>query len=177
MRLAIAAIFAYFLTACASVPGEQTLGLSPDPDRTKKTVLVSMGLAVDAIGVYGRLPACEASGPRPCRHAARYRDLKFHAAAIVADAKLMAAGDRSSLATALIFAAMQYQMVKTVHDAAPPTNPDLPPTPAAVAYVDAIGAADLLINSADDRVRDGVSVNVSVAELVADLEARVAALP
>lgn len=170
--------FVFTLTACASVPGLQTAGLASDPESQTKALLVAMGLTVDAVGVYGRLPECRDQGPRPCHKANPYRDAKLIANAVLQDAEALAAGRRSALAQIAIFGLTQWHLVKVISDdPEKPTNPELPPRLDAVAYIDAIDAADLLVSTADDRVQDAFSVNTSVADLLTSLREKVQALP
>lgn len=177
MRLLIATVFAYFLTACASVPGGQTLGLAPDPDRTAKAAIVTASFVVDGIAVYGKLPECRKDGPKPCRVAKNYTDAKLIAQSLVGDMRLLVAGKRSAIATVATLALIQYQISKTIAAVPGPTDPFDPPRPDAIAYIDAIGAADVLVSTASDRVQDSLSVNSTLADLLADLEVRAAALP
>jgi len=178
MRKLVALVFCYFLTACAGstgLPAMQTLGLEPDADAQKKQVLAMMGLTVDAVGVYGKL--CAPVQTKACNSPKHYQNAKLIAQSVSLDAKLVAEGRRSPVAALAIFALTQYALVKTVADQPGPTDPSAPPRPDAIAYIDAIDAADLLVTSADERVRDASGPNVSVADLLADLQARVAALP
>ena len=169
MRLLIATVFAFFLTACASIPGAQTVGLEPDPDKPTKAVLVAAGLMVDAVGVYCALPDHKA---KACR------DAKLIAGGLVLTLKPLGAGQRRSsvfLTAALLYS--QYQLAKTVAGTPGPTDPEGYPKPETVAYLEAAGLLDILALTASERVQDGVSVNTSVGDLVAELEAKVAALP
>lgn len=177
MRLAVASVFAFFLTACASVPGSQTLGLEDDPDRPTKLVLAAATLMVDGVHVYAALPVCGSGVGDACRSEKRYRDAKLIAQSTASMLSSVNTQRRSSvfLTAALIYS--QYQIAKTVAAAPAPTEPEAYPTPAVVAQLEALGLLDVLVNTADDRVRDAASVNTSVASLVENLQARAAALP
>ena len=169
MRLTIATVFAFFLTACASIPGAQTVGLESDPDKPTKAVLVAAGLMVDAVGVYCTLPDHKA---KACR------DAKLIAGGLVLTFAPLAKGQKRSnifLTAALLYS--QYQLAKTIADTPGPTDPEGYPKPETIAYLEAAGLLDILASTASERVQDGVSVNTSVADLVADLQAKVAALP
>ena len=179
MRLLIASVFAFFLIGCAGntgIPGVQSVGLEPDPDRPAKLLLVTAGIAVDGVGVYGRFPPCE-SKVKPCHDPKKYRDAKLVAQAIAGDMKLLASGKRSDLAMGLILMYAQWQLAKTIAGEPSPTDPESPPATSTIQTLDAIGAAGILVTTASERVRDAASVNSSVADLLADLDSRVAALP
>lgn len=176
MIRALAALFlALALTSCSGLPGAQTIGIEPDPDASKKALIVSMGFVVDAVGVYGKL--CAPVQTPACKSPKHYADAKLIAGIIVTDAQLVIDGKRSTLAAALILGLTQYQLVKTIADTPGPTNPEAAPDQTAVAYVDSIAAADLLITTADQRVQAAYSVNTTLAELMTGLQAKVAALP
>ena len=171
MRLIIVTVFAYFLTAC------QTVGIEGDPEKPTKLVLASAGLMVDAVGVYGALPLCGSGVGDACKNEKRYRDAKLVAQSTANVLAAVKTQPRSSifLTAALLYS--QYQVAKTIAAAPAPTEPEAYPTPQTVAYLEAAGLLDILVNSADQRVQDAASVNTSVADLVDDLQARVAALP
>jgi len=172
----IAAIFlALALTSCSGLPGAQTIGIEPDPDASKKALIVSMGFVVDAVGVYGKL--CAPVQTPACKSPKHYADAKLIVPTIIADAQLVVDGKRTPLVAWLILGMTQAQLVKTIADAPAPTNPEASPDQAAIAYVDAIGAADLLITGAEQRVHEAYGANTSLAELMAGLQAKVAALP
>lgn len=179
MRLLFASLIAFVLTACAHVPGAQTVGLESDPDQATKMVLVSAGLVTDAVAVIGHMPPCDKAVKQPlgCKPEKAYRDSKLILQATVAGFEGLKSGNRSALllSAALIYA--QYAIAKDLAAQPGPTNPDAAPTPQAVAYLDAIGLADVLVNSADQRVRDASSPNVTVQELLVELQGKVAALP
>lgn len=161
--------FIFGLTAC------QTLALEADPDRTKKGLLVAMTLSVDAIGVYGKL--CAPLQTPACKSPKGYSDAKLIAGTLATDARLVVDGQRSAWAQIVIFGLTQAQLAKTLGDQPGPTNPDAPPNAETIAYIDSIDAADILISTASERVQEAVSVNTNLADLLADLDARVAALP
>lgn len=175
MNRFLAALVCLVLASCSGWPGAQTLGVVDDPDAGTKALLVAMGMVVDGIGVYGHL--CAPVQTPACNSPKTYADAKLIAQAMVADAQLVAAGKRSSTAATIIFALTQYQLVKTVANSPGPTNPQAAPDQEARAYIDSIAAGDLLISTADSRVRAAYGVNTSVASLMAGLEAKVAALP
>lgn len=162
-----ALVFALTLSGC------QTVGIDQDPDRSKKLALVTTTIMVDAVGVYGHLPVCDRSIPQPlgCQEVKRYSDAKLIAQLVAQDYQ----GSSPLLGLGLIYA--QWQLSKTIAGTPGPTNPNAPPNEQTTAYLHAIGLADILISTADQRVRDAVSVNTSVAELQAKLQASVAALP
>jgi hypothetical protein len=174
-RIIAAFLLALSLASCSGMPGAQTLGVEPDPDSGKKALIVSMGFVVDAVGVYGKL--CAPVQTPACKSPKTYADAKLIAGIIVTDAQLVVDGKRSTLAAALILGLTQYQLVKTIADTPGPTNPEAAPDQTAVAYIDSIAAADLLITTADDRVRAAYGANTTVAELMAGLQVKVAALP
>ena len=178
MRLLIATTFAFFLTACTSIPGAQTVGLESDPDKPTKAVLVATGLMVDALAVYAALPDCGSGVGDACKKPKAYRDAKLIAQATVLTFAPLAKGQHRSsvfLSAALLYS--QYQIAKTMASAPGPTNPESYPPPQTLQYLEAAGLADVLISTASERVQDGVSVNTSVGDLVMELEAKVAALP
>ena len=174
-RTLCALLLTLALTSCSNMPGAQTFGLEDDPDSGKKALIVSMGFVVDAVGVYGKL--CAPVQTPACKSPKTYADAKLIAGVIVNDAQLIVDGKRSTLAGALILGLTQYQLVKTIADTPGPTNPEAAPDQTAVAYVDSIAAADLLITTADQRVRAAYGANTTVAELMVGLQAKVAALP
>jgi hypothetical protein len=175
MRIIATLVLTLALASCSSLPGSQTLGLTEDPDRGKKALLVRMGLVVDALGIYGKL--CAPVKTDACKSPQHYADAKLIAATIVDDAQLVVDGKLSPLAAGIIFGLTQAQLIKTLADEPAPTKPDAAPTQETIAYIDAIGAGLLLIQTADDRVAEGYGVNTTVAELMTDLQAKVAALP
>lgn len=177
MRILPAIVFAYFLTACSSVPGTQTLGIDPDPQAEVKQAIVAATLAVDAVGAYGTLPSCK-TVKGLCKDDKAYMNAKL----IVQSG----AGGLAQLAsqkspTGLLLTAglvyMQWQLTKTITQSPGPTDPNAPPAPALVAQLAALQAADVLIQTADQRVRDAAGPNVTVGELLDELQAKVAALP
>ena len=175
-------LLALCLSGCASLgglPASQTLGLTEDPDRPVKMALVTTGLVVDAVAVYGKLPPCNKAVPQPlgCRKENAYRDAKLILGGTVESFRAVRSGSLTSLVMVAALGYCQVQLAKTLAAESGPTAPGAAPTPQTVAYITAIGAADVLISGADDRIKDGVSVNTSVADLLVDLEARVAALP
>ena len=174
-RTLCALLLTFALASCTGWPGAQTLGVEDDPDSGKKALIVSMGFVVDAVGVYGRL--CAPVQTPACKSPKSYADAKLIAGIIVTDAQLVVDGKRSTLAAALILGFTQYQLVKTIADTPGPTNPEAAPDQTAVAYIDSIAAADLLITTADQRVQAAYSVNTTLAELMAGLKAKVEALP
>lgn len=157
MRLAAATVFAFFLTAC------QTVGIEEDPDRPTKLVLAAATLMVDGLHVYAALPLCGSGVGDACRHEKRYRDAKLIAQSTANVLAAVKTHPRSSifLTAALLYS--QYQVAKTVAGAPAPTDPEGYPTPQTVAYLEAAGLLDILVNSADQRVQDAASVNTSVA--------------
>jgi hypothetical protein len=168
-------LLALTFTSCTGLPGAQTFGLEEDPDESTKALLVTMGFVVDAVGVYGKL--CAPVQTPACKSPKHYADAKLIAGIVADDAALVVDGRRTPLAAALIFGLTQYQLVKTIAGTAGPQGSSAPPDLAAVAYIDSISAADLLIGAADQRVRAAYGVNTSVADLMAALRAKVAALP
>ena len=174
-RTIAALVLTLALASCTGWPGAQTLGVEDDPDSGKKALIVSMGFVVDAVGVYGKL--CAPVQTPACKSPKTYADAKLIAGIIVTDAQLVIDGRRSTLAAALILGLTQYQLVKTIADTPGPTNPEAAPDQTAVAYIDSIAAADLLITTADQRVQAAYSVNTTLAELMAGLKAKVEALP
>lgn len=171
MRLAVATVFCFFLTAC------QTLALEEDPDRPTKLVLASAALLVDGVHVYAALPLCGSGVGDGCRVERRYRDAKLLAQSTANVLAAVKTQKRSSIFLTAALLYTQYQVAKTVAGAPGPTDPEGYPTPAVVAQLEALGMLDVLINSADERVQDAASVNTSVADLVDHLQARAAALP
>lgn len=174
-RILTALFLALTLTSCSGWPGAQTLGVTEDPDKGKKSLIVAMSFVVDAIGVYGKL--CAPVQTSACNSPKSYQDAKLIAGMIVSDAQLVMDGKRSSIAGALVLGLVQYQLVKTISAQAGPTNPEAAPTEVSISYIASIEAADLLISTADERVRGAYGVNTSVDELMANLKAKVAALP
>lgn len=174
-RILTAFLLALTLASCSGWPAVQTLGLQDDPDKGKKSLIVAMGFVVDAIGVYGKL--CAPVQTPACNSPKSYADAKLIAGMIVNDAQLVMDGKRSSVAGALVLALVQYQLVKTISAQPGPTNPEVAPTEASISYIASIEAADLLISTADERVREAYGVNTSVEDLMAGLKAKVAALP
>ena len=179
MKLLFAILAALVLSSCARLPGLQTVGLQSDPDQATKYVLVSAGLVVDAVGVYGALPPCAKGVKQPlgCRSEKAYRDAKLIAQSVGAGFEGLRTGSRSSLLLSAGLLYAQYELAKTLADTPGPTSPEAPPAPQAAAYLDAIGLADVLVNSADQRVKDAGSVNTTVVELLDSLQQKVAALP
>ena len=175
MKRIIAALLTLALASCGSMPGVQTVGLQSDPDSAKKALIVSMGFVVDAIGVYGKL--CAPVQTPACNSPKTYADAKLIARTVVTDAQLVAEGKRTASVASLLFALTEYQLVKTIGNQPGPTDPASPPAIQAVAYIDSINAADLLITTADARVKDAFGVNTTVAELVMGLQQKVDALP
>ena len=175
IRAITAGLLSLTLASCSWLPGNQTLGMERDPDASKKSLILAMGFVVDAIGVYGHL--CAPVKTPACNSPKSYTDAKLIASAIAFDAQLVAAGRRSPIAEALVLGLVQYQLVKTIAAQPGPTNPQAPPDKAALAYVDSIAAADLLIDTADQRVQDALSVNTPVGDLVAELRQKVSNLP
>ena len=172
---ALVALLCLLLASCNGWPGAQSLGIQSDPDASKKALLVTMGFVVDAVGVYGHL--CAPVQTPACTEPKAYQDAKLIAGIVVTDAQLVAEGKRSALAASIIFGLTQYQLVKTVAHQPGPTDVNAEPTAAAISYIDTIGAADLLISTSSQRVQDAYGVNTSVADLLAELKAKVAALP
>ena len=162
--------------ACAALilSGCQTLGLESDPDQATKLAIAASGIMVDAVGVYGHLPPC---GVDPCRVEKRYRDAKLIAQAVGGSFEALRHRPRASwfLTAALLYG--QYEIAKTIGDSPAPTLPEEPPMPATIATLEAAGLADILISTADERVRDAASVNTTIPELLDALGAKVAALP
>ncbi len=175
----LAILCGVYLSACASVPGTQTLGIDSDPDKLTKTVLVTAGLVVDAVGVYGHLPPCAKALKQPlgCRSEKAYRNAKLISQSTALGFEGLKNGNRSALLLSAGLLYAQYMIAKDIAATPGPTDPNAPPSPTAVAYLEALGLADILVNSADERINDAASVNVTVADLVAELRAKVAALP
>jgi len=173
-RIIILAL-ALALASCAGWPGAQTLGVEPDPDSEKKALLVAMGLTVDAVGVYGAL--CAPVVTPACKSPQSYENLKRIAHTIVLDADDVVSGRLSPTAAILIFGFTQYALVKTAAGSPAPTNPQATPDEAAIAYIRSIAAGDMLISTASAKVRDAMAVNTTPAQLMAELRAKVAALP
>jgi hypothetical protein len=173
MRLAIATVFAYFLTACASIPGEQTLGLSRDPDATHKAAIVATTLAVDALHVYATLPECGSGIGDMCKKPKAYRDAKLMTVSFAETLK----GPRPSVFLTAGLLYYQYSLAKRLAGAPSPTDPEAAPSDSVAKQLAALKAADILVSLADDRVQDAFSVNTSAADLMAELESKVAALP
>lgn len=172
----LSAFLAASLVACASLPGAQTVGIASDPDATTKQVLVAAGLMIDAVGVYGKLPPCELK-VEPCRSEKAYSNAKLIATSVADGFQSLRNGSQSSLLLTAGLVYAQYTLAKTLSAAPGPTDPNAPPAAASVAYIQALGLADVLVNTADARIRDAASPNVTVVELLDDLSKKVAALP
>ena len=162
--------FIFGLTAC------QTLGVESDPDRTTKAAIASASIVTDAVAAYCRLPGKE-SGLHPYSVPERCRDAKMIMTSVAASFEPLRYSERPSifLTAGLLYA--QFQVAKTIADAPAPTSPEAPPTPAVAAYLQGIGMADILVSTADDRVRDAIGPNTSVVELLDELQDKVASLP
>lgn len=173
MRLLTAAVFAYFLTACASIPGEQTFGLSSDPDRTHKAAIVATTLAVDALHVYAVLPECGSGVGDACKKPKAYADAKLMTVSFAETLK----GPRPSVFLTAGLLYYQYSLAKRLAGSPGPTDPEAAPADSVAKQLAALGMLDVLILTADDRVQDAFSVNTSAADLLAELDARIVALP
>ncbi len=165
------------LSACASlseVPGAQTVGAAPDPDHNKKLAVVAATFTVDAVAIYGALPPCNKAIKQPlgCRNEKSYQDAKLIAKLVAQDYSNPTA---AVLGIGLTLA--QWQLSKTVRGAPGPTDPTAPPDEATVQYLNALNMSALLISTGDARVEEAVSVNTNLADLVAALNQKVAALP
>ena len=173
MRLLIAITFAYFLTACASVPGSQSLGLASDPDRSYKAVIVATTLGIDAVHVYGTLPACGSGVGDMCKKPKAYTDVKLITKGFAETLRQ----PRGSifLTSGLLY--FQYQVGKTLAGAPGPTDPEAAPSDAIAKQLAAMQLADILVSTADERVQDAFSVNTSAADLLKTLDEKLAALP
>lgn len=183
MRVLLGLIFMLVsLSACQTlgVPGSQTLGISADPEQAVKMTIVATSLVTDAVAVVGKLPPCDktVSQPLGCRPEKAYRDAKLILQSTVDGfSGIQGSNGLSSLVMVAALGYAQYEISKTLANESGPTNPQGAPTPQTVAYLAAIGAADVLINSADQRVRDASGPNTTVPELLAELQAKVSALP
>lgn len=167
MRLAIASVFAFFLTAC------QTVGIESDPDRTHKAAIVATTLAVDAVKVYATLPDCGSGVGDMCKKPKAYTDAKLMTVSFAETLK----GARPSVFLTAGLLYYQYSLAKRLAEAPGPTNPEAAPSDAVAKQLLALQMSDVLISTLDSRVQDAFSVNTSVEELLADLDAKVAALP
>ena len=173
----LAAIMLVSVAACASLPGGQTLGLSSDPDQTTKQALVASGFVVDAVGVYGALPSCVTTKGL-CRDDRAYANAKLVATSgVTGIAQLAGQKSPSGILMTAGLLYMQWQISKNLAHDVGPTDPSSPPAPASVAYLQALGLADVLVQTADSRIQAASGPNVTVAELVSDLENKVATLP
>ena len=169
MRLIPATVFMFFLTAC------QTLGIDQDPDAQAKRLILATSFVADGVGVYGHL--CAPVKTNACRSEKAYQDAKLILGALVEDAAAVSEGRMTPVVALATFGFVQWQLIKTVHGTPAPTDPNSPPLPDSYAYIQAIGAADMLVNTYDERVQDALAVNTSPQELLAGLRAKVAALP
>lgn len=170
MRLLFASLIAFILTAC------QTVGIESDPDAPVKAVIVATGIAVDTVGVYGTLPPC-VLGVKPCHDPKKYAQAKLLAQSAGAALQTVGNSSRSQIFLTAGLLYFQYEAAKTLAGSPGPTNPEAPPTNTTVATLQALNLADVLVSTADQRVRDSSGPNVTVADLLADLQKRVAALP
>lgn len=169
MRLAVATVFCFFLTAC------QTVGIQSDPDKATKSILVASGFMVDALNVYGHLPPCELQ-VSPCKKEKNYQNAKLVALSTVESFQALDRQPSSIfLSAALLYS--QFSIAKTLADAPAPTEAEAYPKPATVAYLEAAGIADILVSTADQRVQDALSVNTTTTDLLDQLAEKVAALP
>lgn len=177
ISLAIIIAAALTLGACQSIPGVQSVGLVDDPDHNTKVALVASGFVVDAVGVYGALPSCVTTKGL-CRDDKAYANAKLVATSgVIGIAQLAGQKSPSGILMTAGLLYMQWQISKNLGHDAGPTDPNAPPAPAAVAYLQALGLADVLVQTADSRIQSASGPNVTVAELVSDLENKVAALP
>ena len=160
--------FIFGLTAC------QTVGIEADPEAVTKRAIVATSLAVDAVAVYGTLPACGSGVGDMCQKPKAYRDAKLLTQAF---ASTLRATERPSVFLTAGLLYYQWQLAKTVGADPGPTNPEAAPSDAVARQLQALQMADVLVSTFDERVQDAASVNTSTADLLADLELRVAALP
>src|SRR3990167_6064275 len=161
-------VFALTLTAC------QSIGISDDPERAYKSTIVATSLAVDAVAVYGTLPVCGSGIGDMCQKPKAYRDAKLLTQSFAATLR---ATERPSVFLTAGLLYYQWQLARMVGGDHGPTNPEAAPSDAVVRQLQALQMADVLVATFDERVRDAASVNTSTADLLADLELRVKALP
>lgn len=171
MRVFLAALVAISLSAC------QTIGIESDNQATIKQAIAVTSIAVDTVGAYGNLPDCAPGVGSLCKKPKAYTDAKLIAHSFVDGLKITAAQDHPSVFLSAGLLYFQFQLAKTIADAPSPTDPEAPPSIAVEKQLAALKLADILVSTADSRVKDAASPNTTVEELIADLDARVNALP
>lgn len=161
-------VFALTLMGC------QTMGIEGDPQRPYKVAIVATTLATDAVATFGTLPECGTGVGDLCQKPGAYRDAKLLTRAFAATLK---ASDRPSVFLTAGLLYYQYQLAKTVAGEPGPTNPEGPPSDAVARQLAALQMADVLVSTLDERIEAASGPNVTVAELMADLDASLAKLP
>ena len=164
-------VFALTLMGC------QTVGIDEDPQRPLKITIAASAIAVDTVGAYGKLPDCGSGVGDMCRSPKSYASAKTISQTFVRGLSMTSGTPRSSIFLTAGLLYFQYELSKTITDAPAPTDPEADPTEAVRKKLEALEALDLLVSTADERVTAAASVNTTVAELLADLNARVLALP
>ena len=161
-------VFALTLMGC------QTVGIESDPERAYKSTIVATGLAVDAVAVYGTLPACGSGVGDMCQKPNAYRDAKMLTKAF---AVTLRGAERPSVFLTAGLLYYQWQLAKTVGGEPGPTNPEAAPADSVVRQLQALQMADVLVSTFDARIEAASGPNVTVAELLATLDAKIAKLP